>query len=246
MSVDFDPANATLRLDAETFITLAELPSDAVDACDTSLGKLVDAGAVQDGVPHPALRLGLAAVSGSVASLQVLVAGRDDVRLHHGWLSGESALLTDLADGTYDFAAVGGEFVPESIARLTHLRPCSRLAAGSAAVDEDVLDDLASNTDEARAAGAESLADLLAPWPAASAAVRDGAWHLSVVDVTFADRGRTVARRLAWVHTAAGTLRVEADEHGPVFVPATTTELWRALVSVLPADLDAGSVARSA
>jgi hypothetical protein len=238
MSVDFDPANATLRLDAETFITLAELPSDAVDACDTSLGKLVDAGAVQDGVPHPALRLGLAAVSGSVASLQVLVAGRDDVRLHHGWLSGESALLTDLADGTYDFAAVSTEFVPTTIAQLTGLQGRPRLDAASAVVDESLLDDLASNSASARADGGEALADLLAPWPRVSAAVRAGHWRLSVVDIAFQARERTVVRRLAWVDTDAGLLRVEVDEHGPALVPTTSTALWRAIVSILPADAE--------
>ena len=252
MSIDFDAARATLRLDVDAFITLTELSSEPGDSgdpggtLDSSVDRLVDAGAVLDGAPHPALRRALAAVSGSLASLQVLVACPRDVRLHHGWLCGDAALLTDLGDGTYDFAAVDGEFVPESIARATHLGPRPRLADGSAVVDEAVLDDLASNAGAARDVGAETLADVLAPWPAAAAAVRAGSWHLSVVDVSFADAGRTVARRLAWVDTDAGTLRVEADEHGPVLVPAAPTELWHAVVAILPDELDPGAVARSA
>ncbi|NUR80814.1 MAG: hypothetical protein HOQ21_10260 [Dermatophilaceae bacterium] len=246
MSVDFDAANGTLRLDAEAFITLAELSSEAVDPCDTTFARLVDAGAVLDGVPHPLLRPGLAAVAGSLASLQVLVAGPRDVRLHHGWLSGDAALLTDLGDGTYDFASVSVESVPESIARVTHVGPRPRLAAGSAVIDESVLDDLASGSTRARASGVEALADLLAPWPGAAAVVHAGGWRLALVDVAFVDEGRTVARRLAWLDTDAGMLRVEADDHGPVLVPVGTTELWRAVVAVLPGDLDAGPVARSA
>jgi hypothetical protein len=246
MSVDFDPASGTLRLDAEAFITLAELSSDAVDSCDTTLARLVDAGAVLDGRPHPTLRQGLAAVAGSVASVQVLVAAPEDVRLHHGWLSDDAALLSDHGDGTYDFAAVDTEFVPESIARATRIGPRPRLGEGSAVVDEGVLDDLASSSSAARESGVEALAGLLAPWPAAVAAVRAGGWHLALVDVAFVDRGRTVARRLAWVDTDAGMLRVEADEHGPVLVPVATTELWRAVVAVLPDVLEPGTVARSA
>ena len=252
MSVSFDPTRAALRLDAEAFITLTELSSVTVDDCDTTLGTLVEAGVVTDGVPHPVLRPGLAAVSDSTASLQVLVAGPEDVRLHHGWLSRESALLTDLGDGTYDFAAVTAEFVPESIARLTRLVPRPRLATDTAdlaetvVVDEAVLDDLASNSVRARTAGGEALADLLMPWPAVAAAVRTGTWRLSLVDVTFADGGRTIARRLAWVDTDAGTLRVEVDEHGPVLVPATTTELWRAVVAILSGPVEPRTVARSA
>jgi hypothetical protein len=246
VSIDFDPTSASLRLDAEAFITLVELPSDVVDACDASFDRLVAAGAVLDGVPHPALRPALAAVSGSLASLQVLVAGTDDVRLHHGWLSNASALLTDLGDGTYDFATTGGEFVPESVARLTHLRPRPRLGAGSAVVDEAVLDDLASSTAATREAGAETLAGLAAPWPSVAAAVRAGAWQLSLVDVSFAAAGRTIARRLAWVDTEGGMLRVEVDERGPVLVPATTSDVWRAVVAVLPEELDPGAVVRSA
>ena len=249
MSVDFDAANGTLRLDAEAFITLAELSSDSVDPCDTTLGRLVDAGAVIAGMPHPLLRPGLAAVAGSVASLQVLVAGPQDVRLHHGWLSSGAALLTDLGDSTYDFASVSAEFVPEAIARVTFVGPRPRLDDGSVVIDEAVLDDLASSSAPARASGVEALAGLLAGWPTAAAAVRAGCWHLALVDVAFVEARRTVARRLAWLDTDAGMLRIEADEHGPVLVPVGGTELWRAVVAVLPDDLDdldPGSVARSA
>jgi hypothetical protein len=250
MSVTFDATTSTLRLDADAFITLVEYATDPDGACEDVVERLSDAGAVIDGSPHPVLRNALAAVTTSLGSLQVLVTGPDGVRLHQAWVAFVSALLTDLADGTYDFAAVSTEFVPTCIARLTGLQARPRLDPASAVVDERLLDDLASNSPEARAAGSEALADLLAPWPQACAAVRAGRWQLSVVDIAFQARDRTVVRRLAWVDVDAGLLRVEADEHGPTLVPVTSTAVWRAIVSILPTDAETGSdtgpVARSA
>jgi hypothetical protein len=243
MSVMFDATTAGLRLDAESFITLAEYATDPAGACDRTLRDLADVGAVVDGAPHPALRGALAAVTNSLASLQVLVTEPEGVALHQGWLARVSAMLTDLGDGTYDFESVGTEFVPTTIARLAGLGPRPRLAAGSVSVDEEVLDGLVSNFVTRRAATGEALADLLTPWPAVSAAARMGGWRTACVDIAFPVRDRTVARRLAWVDTDAGMLRVEADDHGPVLVPTTPTELWRALVSILPADLDTDSMA---
>jgi len=176
----------------------------------------------------------------------VLVTGPDGVRLHQAWVAFVSAMLTDLADGTYDFAAVSTEFVPTTIGRLTGLQARPRLDPASAVVDESLLDDLASNSEAARAAGSEALADLLAPWPPAAAAVRAGLWQLSVVDIAFPARDRTIVRRLAWVDVDAGLLRVEADEHGPTLVPTTSTAVWRAIVSILPTDAETGPAAQSA
>jgi hypothetical protein len=246
MSVTFDASTGHLRLDADAFIALAECASDPRGACEEVLEGLVEAGAVTDGAPHPALRDALAAVTSSSGSLQVLVTGPDGARLHQGWLAPVSALLTDLADGTYELGSAPMEFLPTAVARFTGLRPRPRLLQATAVVDESVLDDLASNAATARDAGGEALADLLAPWPAAAASVRAGGWRLSVVDVAFPTPVRTVARRLAWVDTDAGALRVEVDRHGPVLAPATSSELWRAVVAILPTDAETGLVARSA
>lgn len=70
--------------------------------------------------------------------------------------------------------------------------------------------------------------------------------RLSVVDIAFQARQRTVVRRLAWVDVDAGLLRVEADEHGPTLVPTTSTALWRAIVSILPTDAETDTEAQSA
>jgi hypothetical protein len=238
----FDATTAGLRLDAEAFITLAEYAVDAAAACEHTLRDLEEVGAVVDGSPHPALRGALAAVTNSLASLQVLVTDPDGVVLHQGWLARVSAMLTDLGDGTYDFASLGTEFVPTTVARFTGLEPRPRLEPGAVVVDEDMLHGLVSNSSSERAAAGEVLADRLAPWPAASNAARAGGWRTSCVDIAFPVRDRTVTRRLAWVDTDAGVLRVEADERGAVLVPTSPTGLWRALVSLLPADLDTDSL----
>src|SRR4051794_24209554 len=235
MSVTFDAASAELRLDADAFITLVEYATDPDNACEDGVDRLLRAGAITAGAPHPVLRNGLAAVTGSLGSLQVLVTCPDGVRLHQAWVARVSAVLTDLTDGTYDFAAVNTEFVPTSIAHLTGLQARPSLVETSAVLDELLLDDLASNSARARTDGGEALADLLAPWPAAVDAVRAGGWRLCVVDIAFPARHRTVVRRLAWVDTDAGGLRVEADDHGPGLVPTSSTALWRARGAVPPA-----------
>lgn len=246
MSVTFDATTGHLRLDADAFIGLVEYATDPDSACDDVVARLSDAGAVVGGAPHPVLRNALAAVTCSLGSLQVLVTGPRGVLLHQAWVAFVSAMLTDQADGTYDFAAVSTDFVPTAIARQTRLRARPVLAPGSVAVDEALLDDLASNASSARDDGSEALARLLVPWPDAEAAVRAGRWRLSVVDIAFPARGQTVVRRLAWVDAEAGLLRVEADEQGPCLVPTTSTALWRAVVGILPTDTDLGSVPRSA
>lgn len=93
MSVMFDATTAGLRLDAEAFITLAEYAVDPDAACERTLRDLEEVGAVVDGSPHPALRGALAAVTNSLASLQVLVTDPDGVVLHQGWLARVSATL---------------------------------------------------------------------------------------------------------------------------------------------------------
>jgi hypothetical protein len=246
MSVSFDPDHEALRLDADAFVSLAEYASDPAGACEELVDDFVRAGVVADGRPHPILREALAAVTSARCSLQVLVSAPGGVWLHHGWLAARCAMLTDLGDGTYDFAAVGTEFAPTSIARLTVLRARPRLDAATAPIDEALLDDLASSSAGGRAAAADRLARLLTPWPEARAAVRSGGWHLAVVDVTHPAGGRTVASRLAWVGTDAGTLRVEVDGDELVLVPASTTDIWRSVVAILPLAPAPDALGRSA
>ena len=246
MSVAFDATTGHLRLDPEAFVGLVDYATDPECVGDGVVARLREAGAVLEDGPHPLLQGALAAVTSSHGSLQVLRSDATHVSLHQTWVAFVSAMLTDLGDGTYDFAAVGTDFLPAEVARFTGLAPRPRLEAAEAVVDEALLDALSAASPATRVAGSAVLADALAPWPAAAAAVRAGRWSLAVVDVAFHTPEGTVVRRLAWVDTQAGMLRVEADDRGPVLVPATPTALWEAIVSLLPTEVETEALPCSA
>lgn len=246
MSVAFDATTGHLQLDPEAFVGLVDYASDPGSVDHDVVARLREAGAVVDGAPHPRLQGALAAVTSSVGSLQVLRSDAVDVSLHQTWVAFVSAMLTDLGDGTYDFAAVSTDFLPTEVARFTGLAPRPRLEPAEVVVDESLLDALSAGSARTRGAGSAVLADTLAPWPSAAAAVRAGRWGLAVVDVAFPTAAGTVVRRLAWVDTEAGMLRVEADDRGPVLVPTTSTALWEAVVALLPTDAETGVLPRSA
>lgn len=246
MSVAFDPTTGHLRLDPEAFVGLVDYATDPGCVGDEVVSRLREAGAVLDGAPHPVLQGALAAVTSSHGSLQVLRSDSTHVSLHQTWVAFVSAMLSDLGDGTYDFSAVSTDFLPSEVARFTGLAPRPRLEVAEAQVDEALLDALSAASGHTRVAGSVVLADALAPWPAAAAAARAGRWCLAVVDVAFHTGEGTVVRRLAWVDTEAGMLRVEADDRGPVLVPTTSTALWEAVVALLPTDAETGALPRSA
>ncbi|MEW1951859.1 hypothetical protein [Terrabacter sp. NPDC080008] len=246
MSVVFDATTGHLQLDPEAFVGLVDYAGDPGSVGDEVLARLRSAGAVVGGAPHPRLQGALAAVANSLGSLQVLRSDTVEVSLHQSWVAFVSAMLTDLGDGTYAFAAVGTDFLPAEVARFTGLSPRPLLADAEAVVDESLLDALSAGAAPTRAAGSATLADALAPWPAAAAAVRAGRWSLAVVDVAFPAPTGTVVRRLAWVDTEAGLLRVEVDDRGPVLVPTTSTALWEAVVALLPTDAETGLLPRTA
>ncbi|WP_374971422.1 hypothetical protein [Terrabacter sp. BE26] len=246
MSVVFDATTGHLQLDPEAFIGLVDYATEPEGVCDGVVARLHRAGAVSDGRPHPRLRNALAAVTSSLGSLQVLVSTPGSVTLHQCWVAFVSALLSDLGDGTYQFAAVSTDFLPTEVAQRTGLGPRPRLEPSGVSVDESLLDALSAGSGRTRVAGGVALAEALAPWPAAATAIRAGRWSLAVADVAFPTASGTVVRRLAWIDTEAGLLRVEADDRGPVLVPTTATALWGAVVALLPTDAETGVLPRSA
>lgn len=247
MSVVFDATTGHLQLDPEAFIGLVDYATEPEGVCDELVARLHRAGVVSGGRPHPLLRNALAAVTSSFGSLQVLlVSTPGSVTLHQCWVAFVSAVLSDVGDGTYEFAAVSTDFLPTEIARRTGLAPRPRLEQAEAVVDESLLDALSAGSARTRVDGGVALAEALAAWPAAATAVRAGRWSLAVADVAFPTPSGTVVRRLAWIDTEAGLLRVEADDRGPVLVPTTSTALWGAVVALLPTDAETGSLPRSA
>lgn len=269
MNPAFDADSGRIRLDATAFEALCRVAdpasrSAAALASDAApLAALHGSGALVDGVAHEALRPALAAVQQPIASLQLLVTGSAGYRLHQGWLSVVSAVLADVGDGSYDFAAIGTEFVPTLVARMTRLGLRPHLGPASVAVTETVLDALASHEAGPRAEAAQTLVSATAStWPAWSAAAQGGDWRFWVADVTWPAPADTAAsantatsddtaasddagHRLAVLDTGAGLLRVDGDDSGPRLVAVTPTEVWHLLSSILPADDEVAAAAPS-
>ncbi len=250
MNPVFDAASGRVRLDATTFEALCResdspSPTGTAPASDVAtIADLQSSGALVDGDVHEALRPALAAVQRPIAMLHLVVTGAAGHQLHQGWLSVVSALLADLGDGLYDFAAVGTEFVPTLVARMTRLGLRPHLPRESATVTEAVLDGLAAHEAAPRAAAAQALVSTTASaWPEWSAAASAGDWRFWVVDVTWpkpagGTASESSGRRLAVLDTSAGLLRVDVDDSGPRLVAVTPTEVWRLLSGILPGDDD--------
>jgi hypothetical protein len=237
-----------LRLDAESFIALAEHLSNPRPGGDPAACALANAGVLVDGQPHASLRAGLAAVANPLASLQVLVTGQGGVQLHQGWLSILSAVLADVGDGTFDFIGLGTEFVPTAVARMTRLRFRPSVEDAVSRVDESVLDDLSAGDpcEAGRSAGLSRARHRMPgrdPVTAGRSAGRDveGARVRDLRDV--AQRGDEPAGRVGGpaglgIVGPVGALGVVDDIHpladgGAVHLPAEGTQ--RLLVGRRPA-----------
>jgi hypothetical protein len=253
VTVQFDATVGRVRLDPTTFEALVDLGSAANGDSDGMLADLTAAGVLVDGRAHEVLAPGLAAVTRPLAQLETVVASRQDLLVHQGWMSVLSAVLADVGDGTYDFAGVATEFVPTTIARLVRLRPRPRLAPGSASVTSDLLDGLVDPDDGRRVRAAHDLASALAPhWDEAAELVRAGAWCFWSADVSWAPPGRAVrsdddlvSRRVSVLDTTAGMLALEGSTGAPghdrlSLTPTTPTDVWYLLSSILPSDADLG------
>lgn len=253
MTVQFDAAVGRVRLDPAAFEALVELGAGHEPDPGRAEAALTEAGALVDGRPHHVLAPGLAAVTRPLARLETVVASRQSLLVHQGWLSVLSAVLADVGDGSYDFACVATEFVPTTIARLVRLRPRLRLTPGATTVSADLLDGLVDPDDDRRARAAEELASALSPqWGEAAGLVRSGAWCFWSADVSWAPPGVVVrsdqdlvSRRLAVLDTAAGLLTVERGK-GPLggdrlsLTTTTPTDVWMLLSGILPSDADLG------
>ena len=114
-------------LDQETFDHLVAWARGSEEP-GPELSELRDAGAIQDGVPHPKVWSGLQAVTEPVCRLQmgsIEHSGRR--RIGDGWVSSEAAALLPAApDGRRELVTVHPSFIPMTIARVVRLGPRPR------------------------------------------------------------------------------------------------------------------------
>jgi hypothetical protein len=256
-SAQFDPRGGDLRVTREDFAVLAAVARAGPAAADAdAAARLRAAGAMNERSVHSALRSVLAAVNRPVCELRVDRRGfsgrgsgvaADRVTRASGWVDAKVvAWLTDRRrDPRWDLAIVHPTFLPSVLARFVELgprnRPDSTAPVGLAGGALDRLLDLPAN------ASRDLVNGLVEPGDGAGA----GALHAAVaalrarwrLDVRWDGPDDRPARRsLDVLDSDAGLWLVRRDlaETGVarppvVLVPATPTQIWRLLTTVLPA-----------
>jgi len=251
-TLEFDASTARLRADADTFFALVDhVGRTAGHHADTHADAAGDmpfaaSGVAVAGRAHPSVRAGLGTVEEPCARLEVEVSTPSGTRLHEGWLDRVSALLLDRGDGTHDFIEVDAEFLAVTLVRVTDLQSRPRLEGRGGRVHADVLDALLSCDLLTREDAAEELAGAASAWPVVAAALRSGRWQVCGIDVAHAVGPTTVTRRVAWLDTPAGLLRIDADADGPFLAGASAAQVWRSIVAALPTDVGLGLLPRTA
>jgi hypothetical protein len=240
-TLEFDASTARLRADTDTFFALVDHlgPGRSTDASpgDPAGGvPFVASGVAVGGRAHPLVRAGLGTVEEPRARLQVEVSTPDGTWLHEGWLGSVSALLVDRGDGMHDFLEVDEDFVAATVVRLTDLQPRPRLEGRGGRAHPDLLDALLTREARSRADAAEGLVGAAFAWPVVAASLRSGRWQACGIDVAQAVGTTTTTRRLAWLDTPAGLLRVEADAEGQFLSGVSAGQLWRSIVAALRTD----------
>jgi hypothetical protein len=234
MTVQFDVDAATLRLDRDTFESLAAWVRGG-DSDGTHLAELRSAGAVRNGRPHPSLLPGLGAVADPACRLRLwLRDGLGPRKVGEGWVAADAAtLLLELPDGLCEFVAVHPTFLPVALVNLVGLGPRPRLPApGPARLAPPVLDELLDRD----ATGREPAARLLA----AAAGIDDPSWVRALVTggrrMWGADaRWAAGSRGLQVLDTAVGIWLIDSGSAEMALRPSTPTEVWKRLVGLLPA-----------
>jgi len=233
----FDASTGRLHADLATVLALVDLHVDERNGLSVGQREsLARAGVFVDGRLHPALHERLDAVARPSARLEVEVATPSSTRLHQGWVHRVSALVVDHGDEVADLLEIEAEFLPATIANLTHLQPRPRLDGRGGPVEGGAFDALMNLTGSRRNAAAAEVAAAAAPWPAVAACLRTGSWRSCGVDVAHRRSGGTSTRRVVWVDTPAGALSIEHDGAGPALSGTTTGSIWQEVVQALRHD----------
>lgn len=232
----FEPDTGRLRLDRETFGTLADWAT-GVHTAGPAMAELRAAGVLDDGQVHTTLAPGLAAVGQPVCRLRADMRDRDGAaETAEAWISGEAAagMLLPLPDGMSEFITLASEFLPvilaqpvrateDLIARLTGSDRDSRQAA-VAELAQDAPDE------PTREAMTALTSELRRDW-----AIRS-AWQ--------SPRGGLVGRIVRVLDTTTGLWLAQPQQNPAADVeaiwPTTPTTVWRYISRLRPEDDDLG------
>jgi hypothetical protein len=232
-AIDFDPATGRLRLPAAEFTQLVDPGAGA-----TGLVALTSAGVLVDLRPHPLLAPGLAAVRSPVCTLDVRVAGAAGVQTHQGWVAAEAAgFLLQSHGEIVEFLTTGPTFVPAGLARILALGPRPRPSVAPFTTPADLVDQLLNDDPSIRAGAIEAL-------PAAATVAAESGWRAShsLVAWTGID-GHPAGRDLVLLDTPVGLFVAERDpdvEEQARWSTVCATDVWRALITLLPGDEELG------
>ena len=168
----------------------------------------------------------LAAVRSPAVVIHVDIASRGVQQTHRVWVDGEmAAMLLAVRDEEHQLVAVPPAFLASGLARVLRIGPHRTDERASRAVEEDVVADLFADSDILRASALETLG-------------ADFAWNLGL-SWPDGDRGLCVVdgREGSWI--------VTGDEEQTCLEPATSTDIWRRLTTLLEG-IDPASVNRGA
>lgn len=247
--VDFEPDTGRLRLDRETFGTLADWAA-GVHTAGSAMAELRAAGVLADGQLHTTLAPGLGAVGDPVCRLRIDMRDRDGAaETAEAWVSGDAAagMLLPLSDGMTEFITLAPVFLPVILARFVELGPRPRLLAQPVSASEDLTARLTSGGPDGRQAAAAELARSAPDEPTRDAlttltselrcdwAIR-AAWE--------SPRGGLAGRMLRVLDATTGLWLLQPQEDPTAEVetiwPTTPTTVWRYLTRLLPDDDELG------
>jgi hypothetical protein len=239
MTVAFDTRTGRLRLDQATFDSLVAWARGAAEP-GPGLHELREAGAIQNGVPHPAVWPGLQAVTEPTCRLQLAsMDDRGQQRSGEGWVSSEAvALLLDVPDGMRELITVHPAFLPMAIARVVRLGPHPRPGSDPLHLPRDVYDGLFATDAPERVRAVERLRAGASTDPPLLDVVEQlvsGPWRLWAVTLSWTTpEGEPTIRAMQVVATDAGLCLVDTGGQDSTLWPTTATGVWRRLTLLLP------------
>lgn len=231
MTIDHEPHQRRLRVDADGFAALVEAAERRLANVQVPVGDPSAAAAI--GSAH--VRALLSPVLRPSAQLDVTVSGTIDAVLHQLWLgAGAGTALAHSQGAMYEVLPFPSVLTPRTVARLVRLGPRPRLAPLTLLVDE--VSDMLSDDAAVRTTAAQAVADAApSAWPGWSDALRSGSWRLWRVEVRWPDGDGLGAAGIAVLDTPAGLTGVMAASDGtPHLVPTDPTSVWRALAALVP------------
>lgn len=213
--IEFDPASGRLRLEAaafESMVAAAANPSAVTQDLQT-------AGVFVGIALHPKLVAGVGAVRAPTCQLRIVSADLEGTRVHQGWVSPEAATFLFSGSDLCEFLVVSPAATPAVLARLLGLAPGQPRKPTRIAVD------------------AERVAALLAGADPEEALREYGADRFFALDATWLGPGGEAGRALLALAGPRGWSRLAWESKDqPVFADTSTSELWVALIDLLPHD----------